>query len=263
MKRWAILIVFLYGLLLVLLTMPLGLLYSFKWSWTGKNGVHLETPLDQWLEIYQEWGYWLFIGVLLLCQAALLLIPLKVSQKKLVPRRHVLVPIITAGFLLGCLCLAAIVSILCALYGDEGFAPFMWLYQAIESGPVWRYFATTLSLGRDPLGWLTAAFAMGLFWMLWGYLFYRFSHLDTPDSLLTRTLHWLLRGSILELLIAVPSHIVIRGRNDCCAPYASFCGIVTGISVMLLSFGPGIFFLFAQRARRLRVQPKVEAQTSS
>jgi hypothetical protein len=61
---------------------------------------------------------------------------------------------------------------------------------------------------------------------------------------------WLLRGSILELLIAVPSHIVARRRGDCCAPLLSFWGIATGVTVMLLAFGPGVFFLLVERVRR-------------
>ncbi len=63
---------------------------------------------------------------------------------------------------------------------------------------------------------------------------------------------WLLRGSILELLVAVPSHIVVRQRGVCCAPAGTFWGITTGLAVMLLAFGPGVFFLYVARCRRLR-----------
>jgi hypothetical protein len=38
-------------------------------------------------------------------------------------------------------------------------------------------------------------------------------------------------------------------------------GIVTGISVMLLSFGPGVLFLFAARRRRLQAKPPARAPT--
>jgi hypothetical protein len=69
------------------------------------------------------------------------------------------------------------------------------------------------------------------------------------------TTRWLLRGSILELLIAVPSHVLVRRRDDCCAPAGTFWGIATGISVMLLCFGPGIFFLFVARCRKLKPRP--------
>ena len=72
------------------------------------------------------------------------------------------------------------------------------------------------------------------------------------DSLLKRVTRWLLRGSILELLIAVPSHVIVRRRDDCCAPAGTFWGIATGISIMLLCFGPGVFFLFVERFNRLK-----------
>jgi len=35
-------------------------------------------------------------------------------------------------------------------------------------------------------------------------------------------------------------------------PGGTFWGIATGISVMLLCFGPGVFFLFAERCRKLK-----------
>ena len=72
--------------------------------------------------------------------------------------------------------------------------------------------------------------------------------------MLKRITRWLLRGSILELLIAVPSHIIVRRRGDCCAPAGTFWGIATGISIMLLCFGPGVFFLFVARFKRLQLK---------
>jgi len=82
--------------------------------------------------------------------------------------------------------------------------------------------------------------------------FYHYAKADEAETLVQRTTRWLLRGSILELLVAVPSHIIVRQREECCAPIVSFWGIVTGISVMLLSFGPGVLFLFAARIRQRR-----------
>jgi hypothetical protein len=77
---------------------------------------------------------------------------------------------------------------------------------------------------------------------------------ETPDAA-ARLTRVLLRGSILELLIAIPSHIVVRNRDVCCAPIGSFWGITTGLSVMLLCYGPGVFFLFVERARRKQPKP--------
>lgn len=63
-----------------------------------------------------------------------------------------------------------------------------------------------------------------------------------------------LKGSILELLVAVPTHVVARHRDYCCAGFLTFCGIVFGAAVMLLSSGPGVFFLFVERWKRLHPQ---------
>jgi hypothetical protein len=97
-----------------------------------------------------------------------------------------------------------------------------------------------------------------IFWLVWAFIFRRATKTDEPEALLQRVTRWLLRGSILELIIAVPSHIIVRRRDDCCAPFGTFWGIVTGISVMLLCFGPGVFFLFIERCRKLK--PKSRAQ---
>lgn len=48
-------------------------------------------------------------------------------------------------------------------------------------------------------------------------------------------------------MIAIPSHIIVRQRDECCSPALTGVGIYTGIAVMLMSFGPGVFILYAQR----------------
>ena len=63
----------------------------------------------------------------------------------------------------------------------------------------------------------------------------------------TRAVSWLFRGSILELLVAVPSHVIVRRRHDCCAPMVTGFGITSGIAIMLISFGPSVLLLFKKR----------------
>jgi len=93
------------------------------------------------------------------------------------------------------------------------------------------------------------------FWFIWTVVFRSIAKGDDAETLLKRVNRWLLRASILELLVAVPSHIIVRHRDDCCAPAGTFWGIATGISLTLLCFGPGVFFLFMERFKRLHPKP--------
>jgi hypothetical protein len=72
-----------------------------------------------------------------------------------------------------------------------------------------------------------------------------------PADLISRQCRGLIRGSILELLIAVPTHVVARYRDYCCAGFMTFVGLTMGVSVMLFAYGPAVFFLFAERWQRL------------
>jgi hypothetical protein len=83
---------------------------------------------------------------------------------------------------------------------------------------------------------------------------------DSAHSLpVNRQSPLLLKGSILELVVAVPTHIVARHRDYCCAGFLTFCGIVFGVAVRLLSFGPAVFFLFVDRWKRLHPQAPEKA----
>jgi hypothetical protein len=66
-----------------------------------------------------------------------------------------------------------------------------------------------------------------------------------------RLYRWLVAGSVLELLIAVPSHVVVNRRHDCRAPFVSSFGVATGLAMLLMSIGPGALFLFRARMRRI------------
>jgi hypothetical protein len=169
----------------------------------------------------------------------LLLLPINIAQKRLPARRPLQTPILVTAFFLANLCFAGILSILCAAFKEDGIYPF-----AVLAGNTVNPTSGDFIIG----GIITLL----IFWAVWAVIFRRYAKSDEPDALLKRSTRWLLRGSILELLVAVPSHVIIRRREDCCAPIGTFWGIATGISVMLLCFGPGVFFLFAERFERLK-----------
>ncbi|HXR46304.1 MAG TPA: hypothetical protein VN784_02595 [Candidatus Limnocylindrales bacterium] len=240
MKRWAVLTVLLYTLALIVLTAPVMLVAFGGWA---RSSISLRSIL----QTYSAWGYWLWLVVLVGGQALLLLLPLKIAERRLPARRPLKIPVIVSAFFLANLFIAGIFAILCAAFRDHAFD---WL----------SLFDLSTAFNAQPVnannpGWGAfwgLVFTMVCFWIIWAIVFRNFASSDEPDALLKRITRWLLRGSILELLIAVPSHVIVRRRDDCCAPAGTFWGIATGISIMLLCFGPGVFFLFVERFNRLK-----------
>ncbi|HEU0010420.1 MAG TPA: hypothetical protein VFT34_11445 [Verrucomicrobiae bacterium] len=245
MKRWAVLVVLLYAIWLLLLTTPLVLLC-------------LKHGSEEVRDMVLHWSYWLWLAVMLAGQALLLLVPVAAAEGRPVRRRKILVPVVTASFFLANLAFAGLLALLCAFLKDGAFELLSLGARANEDQafavPAVARGMTAVGLSpRSGLFDLLFILALvGILWMIWAALFLRGSRNDDPDSLSRRAMRWLLRGSILELLVAVPTHVVVRHRDDCCAPYATFWGIVCGLTVMLMSFGPGVFFLFVERARRLK-----------
>jgi hypothetical protein len=246
MKRWAVLTVLLYALALTLLTLPVALIAFGDW---GKDesqfGLHEVVH-----GLYLNWGYWLWLTVLVAGQILLLLLPINLAERRLPARRPLKVPVIVSAFFLANLLLAGIFSIFCAMFLDKAFN----FLDLISLSPIFHDQSSNgkSSMWGDICG---AMVTLVIFWAIWFFVFRSFAKFDDPETLLKRATRWLLRGSILELLVAAPSHVIVRRRDDCCAPAGTFWGIATGISVMLLCFGPGVFFLFVERCQRLQPKP--------
>lgn len=236
MKRWAAVTIFLYALTLVLVTAPVLLLANGQW-WGRQGGFGLTSA--KVFDIYHAWGYWVWLGVMVLGAGLLLVVPVDVSQRRTVPQRKLLVPVFTAAFLFANVFFGILFSLGCAITGDDALNIF------------------SLMGNGDARAWLSLVLIISLLWAVWALVFYRITRADAPDALMARLKRWLLRGSILELLVAIPSHVIVRNKEVCCAPLGSFWGITTGLTVMLLCFGPGVFFLFVERFARKR--PPVDA----
>jgi hypothetical protein len=224
MKRWAVLTVGIYLVALFLVTTP-AFMVAFA-GWANKP-----LGLADLFEFYSWYGSWVWLAVLALGQALFLLVPIHISQRRLPARRPVRILAIVTAFFLANLLFAGAISIGCAILKDDAF----------ETGSVLNFPNILLACAV-------------ISWILWAVVFQRFANSDDPEAFVSRTVRWLLRGSILELLVAIPSHIIIRRRDECCAPVITFWGIATGISVMLLCFGPGVYFLFVERFRRLQLK---------
>jgi hypothetical protein len=212
MKRWAILVAALYCLILAALTVPVIALANPKVDAKGAT------------DVYTSWPYWVWLGVMVLGQAALLAVPVRFASRRPVSRGPLLSTVLASGLMMGGLAAGAVF----AIYEDV--------------------------LGRVEMperdGWCVLG-AMALTWCLWSLIFFRLGRRKNPEDFVSRQSRTLLAGSILELLIAVPTHIAARNRDYCCAGFFTFIGLAMGMSVMLFSFGPAVFFLFVARWRRL------------
>jgi len=248
MKRWAVLTVLLYALALLVLTVPVILIAFGNW---GINS-NTTTFLSDALKIYLEWGYWLWLAIMVAGQALLLLLPIHIAERRLPARRPLQIPVMVTAFFLANLCFAGVFSIFCAIFTDKAFDHFD-LFAIFATGANHN----SQSNGNNS-GWgvlFTMILTVLIFWSFWAFMFRSFAKTNDPELLLKRLTRWLLRGSILELLVAVPSHVIVRQCDDCCAPAGTFWGIATGISIMLLCFGPGVFFLFVERFGKLQPKP--------
>jgi hypothetical protein len=163
---------------------------------------------------------WIPIGIVLAGQALLLFLSVDTSRQRLKPRAHILVSCLVTGTLWALLTGAAILSLGSGIYGDHFGGEF--LFRGVNLLVCW-----------------------GALWVAWTVVFYLYFR--KPDARISQVTSWLLKGSVLELLIAVPAHVMARRRHDCSAPIATSFGIGTGIAIMLLCFGPSVILLYKKR----------------
>ena len=212
MRRWGVVISVVYALIL------LGFLYPLAILLGGENGLLSARYYQDVLGGLGEPLIWIPVAMLIVGQVVLLFLPVDPGERRLKPRRPVVRTAVIASMLLMIMSFAMITCLGVAIEKDNFFD----------------------RLDHNVWVWLVA----GL-WVGWGIVFYRY--LRSKADITQRVVTWLLRGSVLELLIAVPTHVIVRRRGDCCAPVASSFGITTGIAIMLLSFGPSVLLLYKKR----------------
>lgn len=219
MKRCALLVLGLYALFMVAIFGPFAFVCLYP-----------QVPYpDVPFKVYGWWPFWAFLGVCLLAQWLLIRTPVEPAKDRPHGRANVIIPIATGGFLAMALLSGAGFSLRFALLGEK-------------DSPAGDLFLYAL-YGMLPLTWI-----------LWTAFFCFLDYRKEPKSVLSRQCRALLAGSLLELLVAVPSHVIVRMRGYCCADVFTFFALCFGIAVMLISFGPAILAIFAARWRKL--QPK-------
>ncbi|NJN14652.1 MAG: hypothetical protein HC813_03285 [Planctomycetes bacterium] len=167
------------------------------------------------------------VPLMLVVQGALLVVPVAAAEGRPVAKRAVTSAAILAALPMGILLAAFFWFAALILWGEKGLDR------------------------HEVLGVLVLAlFLAG--WIFWAVRFRRAYVESDPRAFPRRIARGHLRGSILAMLIAIPSHILSRQREECCAPGLTLFGLATGLAVALLAFGPGLFFLFARRVREKR-----------
>lgn len=232
MRKWGLLITTFYAFVVFFILNPLA------WVLTEFNGVEdfaefsfSELSLSHFSD-FLWWPVLIWAGVLVVGQALLLFVSVDTSFRRIQQRRHIGVAIGTVAMMVGLLSGMAIWSVIVAYGGDD-----------------------ILPANED--AWAMGFWALvAVFWVAWSAIFY-FYKAGASDKL-ERLISWLIKGSILELLIAVPSHVIVRHREDCSAPIVTGYGIATGIAVMLLAFGPSVLFLYQKRLDEYKSRRKTD-----
>lgn len=211
--KWPVVTILLYGVFFVTLILP------FLWAvfvWFGKA----DSSLSDWSDLSEmyttlygkayTWPFWLLFAGMILAQGCLLIIPVRTSHERPKPQRGIWLTAIAAGFLYTVLLFGTFMSLMSAIMGDD------W--------PQW-------------MQWLLWV-ALPVNWMVWVVIFRLFAKRVEPKSYIRRIVKWLMRGSILELLVAVPSHIIVRHKDVCCAHMTSAAGIAAGPGRHVLRLRP-------------------------
>jgi len=174
-------------------------------------------------ELVFTWQTLAGVGVMMLMQYALLRVPVDVASRRPVKQRSLWTTVIAAALMMAVLVFGAAICIYEFITKLNGGDVYLWI-----------------CIGTGLASWL--------FWTL----YFRYSAKRSPlDHGVKRMQRCLWSGSILELLIAIPTHIVARNRGYCCAGLMTFIGLACGFSVVIFAFGPSLFFLFAERWQRL------------
>lgn len=219
MKRWGALVTFLYILILFVLLEPLG-------AWlTGLAEPDMSfadtVTAPRWWYVEEEWVLALIWGGILVgCQSLLLFVSVDTSFRRLKPQRHIALSAAVTGVCILILVVSMLWSLLVAIRNEDTLGGWEFLILAL----------------------------IGATWVVWAAIFRLYK--SNRSDRLNQMLGWIIKGSILELLIVVPCHVVVRSRNDCCAPLVTGYGIATGLAVMLLAFGPSVLFLFQKQMQR-------------
>ena len=144
-------------------------------------------------------------------------------------KRRLVIPVIIASVMMTVLIVGITLSFVELLFGNPGgwFEYFLWTVIVIN-------------------------------WLVWSVIFFIWGTKTERYKTLRNFISTMLAGSLLSLMVSIPSHIIVSRRPGCFVGLATGSGIISGIFVMLWAFGPGIILLFLREKRKAELQQKVK-----
>ncbi|MFH1208779.1 MAG: hypothetical protein V1673_04400 [Candidatus Omnitrophota bacterium] len=218
MKRWPMWVALLYAVTLIALTIP-AMSLTFI--------VHANEKIDRWA-LFATWQYWMWIVILMLNQWALLSLPVDLVNKRPAGKRSLAFQITASALSMGFLITGLAVGISEVLKGADSLNYINWVFFGV----------------------------LGVSWIFWARVFATWSRKLETGDLVKRTCRALFKGSVLQLLVVVPCHIYVRSKDYCCAGFGTAVGLACGLAVMLVSFGPGVFFLYAEQWKKTKSEER-------
>ncbi len=226
MKLWSVPVIAAFVLVIFLSLLPLGMM-----SFGPERGARAANAMSR-----NAW----FIGwvvTMAICQGVLL-IRVAPSENRPRARRKLLPAIIATSLCLSLLLTMVLLMLPLGIKGDRT------LNVAFDVSRSVYPFKSELLLPLTLVGFVIAQ------WVVWTVLLQKYADPANPGHFMARLTRWLVAGSVAELVVAVPCHVLARKRDDCCAPLVTFWGIVTGISILLLCLGPAVMYLVQDRLRK-------------
>ena len=198
-------------------------------------------PNPNWRFLYFKIYVIGLMPLMLLIQAALLIVPARMVARRPTSKRDVRITVVACGLAMAILSIGILIGL------DE-LLPSRGQWAPEQDRTLWDTLLPFLQLGLPPAMWIG-----------WSVFFYKCDPYKQPKTFVENIANWLLRGSIIEILIAIPAHISARKKSSCCAPDAiTLLGLAAGLSIALLAFGPTVFVLFYKKMKQ-----KTKAQASA
>lgn len=124
----------------------------------------------------------------------------------------------------------------------------------------------TLALGElifeNPGNWFGYLFLtiVAISWLTWGIIFFIWGTTKQRYKTVRNLISSMFAGSLLTLIVTIPSHIIVSKRPGCLVGLGTSMGICSGVFVMFWAFGPGIILLFLREKRKVELLRNTNGQ---